>query len=219
MKIGPPKLGPIPVVCFYLGWLYTAWGAWAYFLAHNPDRDSTGIIRASVRLIVWILPLLLIRRVDPQRPLFSELRLDCRFARGIGIGLLGFVVLVLLAAVKSHAALLRVRLPRDLALWLNPIITAPLAEELAFRGFVFRTLRDRFGVKFALPISALAFALIHLPYWLMAGEMSGGAIAIEFGVMLLFGAGFAVLFQWSGSLWSPLVCHWLNNLLMISLPH
>jgi membrane protease YdiL (CAAX protease family) len=137
---------------------------------------------------------------------------------GIALGLAGFAVLFVLTAAKYQTALLHLRLPRDLAIWLNPIITAPLAEELVFRGVVFRILRDRFGVKIALPARSLLFALIHLPYW-CAGGKSASALAVELSVMAAYGEFFAGLLQWSDSLWSPLICHWLNNLLMMSIPH
>ena len=65
--------------------------------------------------------------------------------------------------------------------------------------------------------SALLFASIHLPYWWMAGEKTGADLALNLASMFGYGVLFAGLFQWSGSLWAPLVCHGLNNLLMASL--
>ena len=112
---------------------------------------------------------------------------------------------------------LHLRLPRDTATWLNPVITAPLAEELLFRGLVFRILRERFGLVTGLVASALLFSLAHLPYWWMSGDKVGIALLVDLASIFAYGLFFAGLFRWSGSLWSPLVCHWLNNLLMVSL--
>ena len=208
---------PILLLCLYLGWLYAAWTAWAFVLARNPNLDGSGVMRAAVRLVIWLLPLFILRVVGPTPPLF-ELRLRHDLRRGIAIGLVGFTVLLMLAAAQYRTSILHLRLPRDLPIWLNPIITAPLAEEIVFRGVVFGMLRNHSGVKFALLASALLFALIHLPYWCMAGGRSPGALLIQLCIMAAYGLFFAGLFLWSGSLWSPLICHWLNNLLTLSIP-
>ncbi|MGE9290127.1 MAG: CPBP family intramembrane glutamic endopeptidase [Puniceicoccales bacterium] len=41
------------------------------------------------------------------------------------------------------------------------VITAPISEELVFRGFLYRFLRDRGPARLALIFSALLFALLH----------------------------------------------------------
>tara|TARA_R100000027_G_scaffold63666_2_gene56543 strand:- start:8827 stop:9666 length:840 start_codon:yes stop_codon:yes gene_type:complete len=41
------------------------------------------------------------------------------------------------------------------------VLTAPLSEELVFRGLLFRFLRERSSARFALILSSLLFALLH----------------------------------------------------------
>ena len=195
---------------------YALWTLWAFVLVRYPDLNRGGVLRATVRIGVWIIPVLLFVRAVEGPPVLERLGLRRGVGRGVAIGLLGFVVVLLLAALRRGSGVLHLRLPTDAATWLNPVLTAPLAEELVFRSLVFRVLRERFSVAVGLLASSLLFALIHLPYWWMAGEKTGTGLLLEFGLIFGYGILFAGLFQWSGSLLSPLVCHWLNNFLMIA---
>lgn len=83
------------------------------------------------------------------------------------------------------------------------VLLAPLGEEMFYRGWVFRYLRDM-GAPTAYGVSALLFALVHLhPAALPA--------------YLLLGIGLAALYDWSGSIWTPILAHATNNLLAIAL--
>src|SRR5262249_55507808 len=102
--------------------------------------------------------------------------------------------------------------PHDWATWLNPVLTAPLAEEVLFRGTVFQGLAERMSLPKALPLSALLFALSHAPYWWLSGSRAGFGLPLSLGEICVFGLAFAALLRVSGSLWAPLVHHVLNNL-------
>jgi membrane protease YdiL (CAAX protease family) len=94
--------------------------------------------------------------------------------------------------------------PALLALALfQPIILAPLAEELFFRGSLFGWLRGRFNVSTAILVSAALFALYHpLVYlWPMA---------------FLFGLGSGWYRVRSGSLTPFLIVHMANSIAMIT---
>lgn len=68
------------------------------------------------------------------------------------------------------------------------VILAPLAEEILFRGFLYAGLRNRFGVRWAVAISAALFALAYLS-------------SAAFVPTLLIGAILAGVYELSGSLW------------------
>lgn len=171
-----------------------------------------------MRLALWVLPAVLFVRFSEGPLVWERLGFCHHTKRGIVTGLAGFGILLLaVAAQHGGTALLHLHVPTDAATWLNPILTAPLAEELLFRGAVLRVLRERLGVATAIPMSAALFALAHLPYWAISGEKSGAALAASLGSVFLLGIFFAALFHWSKSLWAPLDCHTLNNLLNVSL--
>lgn len=77
-------------------------------------------------------------------------------------------------------------------------IVAPITEELFFRGFLFKGLREKYGWVNALMFSSLIFALFH------------GQLATLIPTFLL-GALFAYLFQRSGSVYPGMFLHFVVN--------
>jgi membrane protease YdiL (CAAX protease family) len=78
------------------------------------------------------------------------------------------------------------------------ILGAPLSEEIVFRGYLLPALAGRFGIVRAVVGQALLFSLIHLD-------------PIGFAPRLLLGLVFGWLVILSGSLWSSIAAHALNN--------
>jgi membrane protease YdiL (CAAX protease family) len=75
---------------------------------------------------------------------------------------------------------------------------APLAEELFFRGFLFRALAERWGAFLGAVTSGLAFSLVHFNV----------SVVIPFAAI---GVIFAWAFRRSGSLWTVIVAHAIVN--------
>ena len=82
---------------------------------------------------------------------------------------------------------------------------AAVTEELVFRGILFRIVEGRFGIWFALGVTAVLFGLSHLfnPHASLWGAI---AIAIEAGAML------AAAYAATRSLWLPIGLHFGWNL-------
>lgn len=89
---------------------------------------------------------------------------------------------------------------------LTAIVLAPVAEELLFRGVVFRGIRARTGFWVAALASAALFTLAHL------GDASGplGDAVIVAGILPL-GLAFAALMEHRRSLVSSMVAHGVVN--------
>jgi len=86
---------------------------------------------------------------------------------------------------------------------------AALAEELLFRGLFYGWLRQKTGVALAAVASAVLFALVHA-YVFVAGPTLFFEIA-ALAVLL------ALLLEASRSLWPGILCHALNNMLVLGL--
>ena len=80
------------------------------------------------------------------------------------------------------------------------ILAAPIGEELAFRGFLYRTLELKFSGIVAIVVTALGWAALHIQYSLTA-------ISVIFAGGLLFGA----IRRYSGSLYTTVLMHALWN--------
>jgi len=79
------------------------------------------------------------------------------------------------------------------------VVLAPLFEELIFRGFLYRALRDRLGVGFAIGLSSMIFATVH---------PSGYTVLPIFGLSVLL----CILYERTGSLVPSIILHSLHNL-------
>ncbi len=91
--------------------------------------------------------------------------------------------------------------PSDLAavlLLLSAIVVAPFFEEALFRGYLYRVLRERIGLRWATLLSALVFAAVHLsPEQLLP--------------LTVLGLVFTRLYERSGGLLAPMLAHAIWN--------
>lgn len=81
-----------------------------------------------------------------------------------------------------------------------------LFEEFAFRGIFMGLLRKRFSTSAAIIVSAAGFGLIH-------GNFAQMPFAFLMGLILGY------LYAVSGSLWVPMLVHFLNNAYSVCLDH
>jgi len=79
-------------------------------------------------------------------------------------------------------------------------LVAPLAEEAFFRGYVFAGLRQHFGLLPAVLLSSGLFALVHI-------------LPTSWPPIFVLGMLFALLYEWTGSIWPAVVVHGVINAL------
>ena len=85
-------------------------------------------------------------------------------------------------------------------------VAMPFAEEVFFRGVLYRWLRSRLAPALAIPASAVIFAVSHLQYTPVLMAMVGA-----------LGCAFAYGYERTGSLWVPVVMHATNNSIGVAL--
>jgi membrane protease YdiL (CAAX protease family) len=134
-----------------------------------------------------------------QRPLGG--RLGVCVAAGLLLGALAAAVnlLSMMGARETAAASGTVGAdPGALALVAHVLLMAPVAEELAFRGVLYRHLRQLLAPLAASVLSAAIFALMH-------------ASASQAAWALVLGLSVAVAYEQTGSLVPPVLIHGLFN--------
>jgi uncharacterized protein len=82
------------------------------------------------------------------------------------------------------------------------VVLAPFAEEILFRGFMYRALRNRLPVIAAAAVIGAVFGSIHF---------SGADTLDLLPILAVLGAAFCLLREWSGSLYPPIALHAVNN--------
>ncbi len=81
---------------------------------------------------------------------------------------------------------------------------APFAEEIFFRGFFYRALRNRFRVGSAVAMNAALFGAIHF---------DGRDTLVLLPLLAVLGAVFCLLYERTGSLYPSIALHAINNAL------
>ena len=79
-------------------------------------------------------------------------------------------------------------------------------EEILFRGVIFNSFNKKYNSFIAIFVSALIFGIYHMN-WLQ------GIFAFIIGLMLGY------VYLKSGSLWVPIILHFINNLIAVLVSH
>ena len=111
-------------------------------------------------------------------------------------------------AIVMTDAFLKMESPMDLLLNLVLIALIPaLGEEFLFRGVIQSSLyRWKGNIHLSIWLSAFLFSALHMQF-------------LGFVPRFLIGGMFGYLFFWSGSIWIPVVVHFINNAFAVSLTY
>ena len=86
-------------------------------------------------------------------------------------------------------------------LWLAVVVLAPVAEEISFRGFVFKGFNEAMGPVLTVVLLSFIFAILHFQHSLI-----GKALVFVMGVL------FCVARIRTGSVYVPIAMHMVTNL-------
>jgi hypothetical protein len=85
-------------------------------------------------------------------------------------------------------------------------VVAPICEEFLFRGYIFTALRNWHGTLPAALITGVIFGGVH----------AGSAPALDLVPLAALGFGLCLLYRYTGSLYTSIAAHSLNNSLAFS---
>jgi membrane protease YdiL (CAAX protease family) len=119
------------------------------------DASAEGIVKSLVWVIPAVLILIAARRLSLHEA-WRELGLDSSAARGYAFGFLATMPMVLALPLGPAYAI-------DPTVLVGTVLLGPLAEEVLFRGFLFKQLltRARWPLAWSIGVSAVVFALAH----------------------------------------------------------
>ena len=135
----------------------------------------------------------------------------------VAVVFIGGILLVLLNALSGGQVQAPEQVPQGLPAAglvltsLYAIVIAPFGEELFFRGVLFRTLRDRHGLRIGLLGTAVGFGLIHF----IPGDAVDAALLML--VMAFTGAALAYLYERRGTIVAPIAAHMTFNVIGLAL--
>jgi membrane protease YdiL (CAAX protease family) len=131
----------------------------------------------------------------------------------VAVVFVGGLLLILLNALSGEQVQAPEQVPQGLSAVgivvtsLYAIVIAPFGEELFFRGVLFRTLRDRHGLRIGLLGTAVGFGLIHF----IPGDVVDAALLML--VMAFTGASLGYLYERRGTIVAPIAAHVTFNVI------
>jgi CAAX protease family protein len=210
--VDPPRTALGPFLA-YVAAFHLLWATWPFFVypklvAMGDGTLTYAVVNLSIRLLVWVLPVLLyLRYVDRVDP-FTFLKLNQHVRRGL-------VVALALTAMNFAGSVLRFGAPHpSLArvTWNSLLGTSFLVgfiEEIPYRGFMLQKFNERSGFWMANVLTSLLFLAVHLPGWIALHILRIDTATS----VLIFGFVMGIVLRYSGSLWAPIVTHSTNDFL------
>ena len=177
-------------------------------LAFTSGRDGTGrhglAVLAAVLVAAVLVERVLFRRPWAEMPALLGLRRPGRQAMAAAVVVSALVLLVypLFAAVSGTAVSLRPDWP-----WLLVGVLAMngLAEEMVWRGFAYRRLREGRSFGTAVWLTMPLVAAAHVPILLSLGPAVGLGAMVVAAVTAL---PFSYLYEWGRrTIWAPALLH------------
>jgi membrane protease YdiL (CAAX protease family) len=158
------------------------------------------IVAIPIMLGAYALLVRLLERRSASEVAFAPGQL----VAGVVIGVLLFTSVIAILGATGHAT---IALPAALifpTLGLAISLVSGVAEELMFRGAMFRVIEERFGTMVGMVVSAAFFGGVHI-FNPGATLISSAAIAVEAGLLL------ALAYTATRSLWLPIGLHFAWN--------
>jgi membrane protease YdiL (CAAX protease family) len=88
-------------------------------------------------------------------------------------------------------------------------VLAPIAEEIFFRGMIFRSLWNGMGLWPAAIVSGVLFGALHI-------DATTSERLLQVVPLVVLGVSFALLYSWTGTLFATIALHATNNAIAVA---
>ncbi len=212
MLVNQKKITLLEISIFFI--LFMIAHTFELYLNAHTLLKSHYILALFVRLIIWTLPVILLTL--KQNPL-KYLKLYNNVFRGLTIGIITGLIIITLRCLIIYLikGFITFNFNIPVGFWLNGIIFVGLSEEVVFRGYLLQKIESISSFWIANIISAVLFAIMHFPIWIMVKNLGALEIIGEIRSMIFMGLIFGYVFKKAQSLWSPIIVHSVNNFMSI----
>lgn len=171
------------------GFIYGSWLLLSALYAHRVSLAEMGLRKCSSWFFTWV-------------PVFFIIVL---IGQGTWVALLSAIYTPSVSLPNPASFSIYANKPvTDVAAIFVFCVLAPVAEEIFFRGLIFRWLLQKHSLPIAIVVSALFFAVIHFNF-------------TGFTDYFLVGISSALLAYYAKSLWPSITLHMSINILAIAL--
>lgn len=215
-----PRGVVISLLGFILLWtvMTDAWGYSSYLFL----SDSGTYFYGYISHFFWVLPAFFLIVTNDKclllhkKELFSRPRFNSQFI----VVLSAIFLHCLISMIVVHK---RLWINREVPFWLTAIryLVVGCVEEIVFRGWGYNTLAKTLPNRKAVIISTLLFVLLHWPLFFIKlfrfGTFDYAEILVQSFSTSLWGILTCWLLKNSGTLWNPILAHFVYDFLLIIL--
>ena len=195
---------------FAYGLSYLIWAAWhltgGITLPLGPAACVA--LETIVKALVWILPILLVRKNRQLIPMLQAFRTPFPWYPTV-------VGLCMTAAFLHTAHIFLSGIDTwgvYQSYWIYGSLTAAVIEEIAFRGLLFNKQAADYGTRKAAVCNGIMFAVYHYPEFII-GQSLSAVFGLRFWVITLMGIVFSLTFAKWKNLTMNIVIHFVWNML------
>lgn len=179
---------------------------------------SLNILDTMIRLIVYIIPVLLILKIENENILVF-LKLKCGLKKTLVWVIVSVlaILLIWLLGVVFYLPTAKIPLKHNYNLVINAdlfvrsVVLTGFIEEVVFRGFIFQKLLQMTKFWMADIINGFLFTLYHIPLWIIFNTFNRDYRVSYLIVLMLFSIIQGVVLKKSKSLWVCIIIHMMNN--------
>jgi uncharacterized protein len=217
MVFAKPKNLAIPLFIAYILLLHVFSAINVFIVGPNVTRSvSNPYVQALigytsafvVRIVSTFLYIIYVNRCNP----FTYLKLTTNVRKGLLWGIAGSSILIVGLCCRHllQSTPLNLNLGLD---WLNLGLVG-FFEEIPFRGLVFQKLNEYMGFWPASLLGSFLFVCLHIPYWIslhkpLSSFPYSSLYVFVFALLMCF------VLKRSGSLWSSIIIHGVNDLVSV----
>jgi len=200
----------------------SGWALYRFFVEapmsalFGPGFPVAALLEGLIKSLLLILPSLLLMRkmreglAIPPKQIFGFSWKTILF--GLGLSVLFFVFYSVRGLLMQGG--IRYDFQISLDTLIGAVFFAAITEELMYRAFILNALVKKFGREWANIITALLFALMHLPIWIAGGTTNLLDLLPRLLSTACIGYLLGQVFLLSGGIWGAVLAHALHNLII-----
>lgn len=161
------------------------------------------------KILIWILPFLIYFKIKKINIVEDMKTNDKNWLKwGAIIGSVIAALNILYNVITKHEVL---NVEFSFA-YLNIAITAPLLEEIMFRGFILNMLKKELPFYIANIITSVFFLILHIPGWFFMGVLKTNLLNYTFVSIFFLSLIFGYAYKKGNSVKASILVHFLNNI-------
>lgn len=209
------------ILLCYMGIFFLTWTVYAFFIAPSLKQQHSLLYSLDVfKLLIWVLPVFIyLKHIKEDAFIYLKLKgQTCDVIKWTVFVSLILIIYQFVGRLITFQAI-NFNLLFDLDKWIKGVILVGFTEEILFRGFFLGEIAKYVTFGYANIITSILFLLVHFPGWIAVNHFPPGIFLkiCLFAFIFIFSIIEGYVLKKTGSIWSCIAIHSINNFVSFSL--